>query len=936
MNAVCSSFPFRCALAALLLFGATRALAAENPDPPPGAPIVRSLEFDADEPVDERSLMALIPLKQSEPFDEEALAASTALLEEKQVWSTVDAEVYDVPDGVRVVFHLVIKRTVSTVMVSGYETFYAEDLVRRVRIPSGAAMEQSVVDEAANRLRDYYVREGFPDAKVTVLETPLAHRQVDLDFHVEEGTPILVTCVVIEGNPIFPIGDLAKSLKVDGGARRTRALAREVKRRGNEFYRDRNYYSASVSVDWVPESDPKRGALVVTVDPDILYRIEFVGNEAISRGTLLGLVDLSKRPVITDGTWREYGRKIASAYHDKGYYLAKVNLTIEERAGVRVVEYKIEEGPRYWIRRIEFIGNEQVPAATLEEVMQTRTKTWVPFSRAGTLDDNVLNDDLRRVWFLYRKLGFDEAEIVDARPRYEDDGIVLTIEIDEGPQSIVQGVSFAGFEEVPQMPVLLTKVGEPFDALKRDEDVKALVAAVSKQGYPDTAVESDVESVRSGDIIETMVNFRAVPGRHKTIGPVVVQSNFITKDRVVLRELPFEEGSDFDPQLLTDGQKAVYKLGLFRRVTVRKVDENDESDAPPIAVDVDERPAGTLTYGLGYESDIGVRTFGEVAYDNLQGLNRRLSLRGDISVLPTDTSESQYVVNLGFRAPHIFGTKLASRSNAIAVRNTQTLNRFSIEGITLATALEREILPHLVVGGILELDQADTFDVNPDANLASEGVKDTGFLRQVDFGPFVEWDRRDDPFAPTTGTIDTFRIKYAPTALGSDIRFLSMIGKHAQYVPLTENLTFVYALRGAWALPLDGEFTVPIRDRFFTGGRTSVRGFQENSIAPLGADNSPIGGDILVVGNVELRFPLIFGFGGAIFTDSGGAFLSKPCTNTTCNFSQLNWPDIRNSAGLGLRYLTPVGPISLEYGFKIDRREGESLGAFHFTIGNIF
>jgi outer membrane protein insertion porin family len=144
-------------------------------------------------------------------------------------------------------------------------------------------------------------------------------------------------------------------------------------------------------------------------------------------------------------------------------------------------------------------------------------------------------------------------------------------------------------------------------------------------------------------------------------------------------------------------------------------------------------------------------------------------------------------------------------------------------------------------------------DVAADANLAAEGVKDTGFLREVDFGPFIDWDRRDDPFAPRSGTSDTFRLKYAAPGLGSDIQFMSLFAKHVQYIPLNKYLTFVYAIRGAFALPLDGKFTVPIRNRYFLGGRTTVRGFEENSIAPLGSDGDPIGGDIMVNGNLELR-----------------------------------------------------------------------------------
>jgi outer membrane protein insertion porin family len=601
-----------------------------------------------------------------------------------------------------------------------------------------------------------------------------------------------------------------------------------------------------------------------------------------------------------------------------------------------VIEYRVDEGARYWIASIEFDGNEEVSDETLAAVMRTRPASHLPFGSAGVLDDAVLADDLRKIWFLYRRLGFESAEIVDVHTRFEaDGGIDLTIDVEEGPRSIVAEVTSSGFAAVTEVPTLQTRAGAPFNPEVRDADVKSLIAALSRAGHAEARVQAEVTSVRSGSRVETTVHFVAEPGPFQEIGPVIVQNNLITKDRVVLRELPFEEGGPYDPQALIDGQANVYRLGLFRRVAVRPL-EPAEGGSVPVAVQVDERPAGTFSYGFGYETDIGFRAFGEAAYDNLQGMDRRLSLRGDVSVLPSHPEDSQYLGNLGFRSPRLFDTRWVSRSNAILLRNTQELNRFSLEGFTLATALERELAPRLIVGGILEWDQGDTFDVAADASLAAEGVKDIGFLRQVSIGPFLEFDRRDDPFAPRSGTLETMRVRYAARALNSDIRFLTLVGKHVQYVPLLPSLDFVYALRGALALPLDGKFSVPIRDRYFIGGRTTVRGFEENSIAPLGADGSPMGGDVMVNGNAELRFPLLFGLGGAVFLDAGGSFLRQECTAEVCNFSAVSADNVRRSTGIGLRYLTPVGPISLEYGFKLDRREGESLGAFHFTIGNIF
>jgi len=901
-------------------------------------PLIIAVDFEGDEAVDERSLREYIPIAPGDRLTQDALERAKRSLERKNVWSRVEPRIVPEGDGVRVVFELEIKRTVASVKVSGYESFYAEDLVRRIRIPSGSALTSETVADAAERLREYYRRRGFPAVRVDVLESTASHRQVDLDFRIDEGLPILVSAVLLEGDSVLPSGEVLESLGVQSGDRFSRGLDREVKRRALEFYRDRNFFDADVDVEWRQDpADERRGLLIVVVRPGEEHEIRFVGNEALSRRRLLDVVALGRRPVITEATWREFERRLTLKYRANGYYRAQVRLRMTRERGEQIIEYHIDEGPRYWVRRIEFVGNDSLPTRLLEEEMRTRVATWVPFSSAGILDDDVLADDLRRIWFLYRRHGFESAEIVDRRIAFDDTdhAIDLTIDVVEGPRSIVERIEFEGFDPLLAIPELRTRAGEAYNPFDTQEDAATLAAAVASRGFPRAEVRTDSSGVRTGAVVQTTVRFLAEPGPFREIGPIVVQNNLITQDRVIERELPFQEGDPFDPQKLIDGQTNVYRLGLFRRVSVRPLDP-PEAEAPAVGVEVDERPAGTLSYGFGYETDIGIRVFGEAGYDNVGGLDRRISLRADVSVEPTDPSDSQYVGNLGYRVPRIFDSYLVWRSNAILLRNTQSLNRYSLEGLTLATALEREIWPRFVVGGLVSWEQGDTFDVASDANLAAEGVKDVGFLRQVYFGPFLELDRRDDPFAPREGTIDTLRLRYATPALHSDIGFFSVIGKHAQYLPVTDALVFVYALRGAWTLPFDGKFTVPIRDRYFVGGRTSVRGFEENSIAPLGAQGSPIGGDIMVVGNAELRFPLVFGLAGAVFLDAGGAFLRKECTMTVCNYSELEVENIRRSAGLGLRYITPVGPISLEYGFKLDRRTGEAIGAFHFTIGNIF
>ena len=242
--------------------------------------------------------------------------------------------------------------------------------------------------------------------------------------------------------------------------------------------------------------------------------------------------------------------------------------------------------------------------------------------------------------------------------------------------------------------------------------------------------------------------------------------------------------------------------------------------------------------------------------------------------------------------------------------------------------------PGLLAGLEFEAEESDVFDVEPD--VLAFNPPDQGHLRTISLSPFVVYDGRDDAFIPTRGVFESLRLKFAPEQLGSQIPFIKVLGQHSEYVPIADNVVYAYALRAGWARAYTSGNQVPIRERFFLGGRTTVRGFGEDTIGPTGSLGHPLGGDWMVNINSQLTFPLIFGLGGEIFADGGTVYIENCPSGQGINNCAINFENFRRSAGLGLRYITPIGPISLEYGFKLDRRSDESLGEVVFSIGNIF
>jgi outer membrane protein insertion porin family len=361
---------------------------------------------------------------------------------------------------------------------------------------------------------------------------------------------------------------------------------------------------------------------------------------------------------------------------------------------------------------------------------------------------------------------------------------------------------------------------------------------------------------------------------------------------------------------------------LFRTVSVEPLPPEDALERD-VSVRVVERAPGRFAWGAGYNSRDGLGLAGELTYDNLSGMARQARLRGRINLKPGEFVPDQYLGGVGFREPRLADSMWAFETNVIGERSTKSVDKFNIEHVSLVTSFNRPVLPQVKGGLEWEVDRGNVFDVADDAVLVPE---DEGWSWTVALSPFLVYDARDDPFSPGEGIFESIRFRWSLPEL-SDSHFIKLSAQHSHFISVVDDIVFVYVLRGGWARSLDGGYTVPIRERFFLGGRSTVRGFSEDSIGPRGEKGNQQGGDLSLNTNVELRFPLWYGFGGAFFCDGGGLYLQK---------EPISIDDFRRSAGVSLRYLTPLGPLSLDYGIKLDRRSGEDFDKFHFSVGAKF
>jgi outer membrane protein insertion porin family len=866
---------------------------------------------------------------------------SSASLEEaerrlqlKDIFTDVRIDVHREADAAVVDVYLRRRPVLNAVRFRGNDSIGRQALLQATRLRVGTLLTTAMQEQAVAQVRQLYAESGFPAAQISARRRRLRRGEVDLVIGIEEGHPLRMAAVVTEGRLPVPSQELIKRLGVRAGDRYVHAEVKRAQREAVRYLRDRGYYEVDVDTRW--DVTGNEGVLRFLIEIGPKFDLQFSGNKHFSRKHFLGQIDLGGRPIITDGTWRELARRAGTAYREDGYYFARVDVKVED-GDPKVVRYSVDEGDVYRVAAVRFVGNRGLSAERLRGAMQTRPPSWTEWHH-GFLLDEVLGEDVDRLRHAYRTEGFHSARAASTLEFDAEAGrILLTVEIEEGPRTLVSAVQRLGFDGLLEdQPVLETRVGEPLNEEAVQDDRRLLVGALAANGYAQAGVTVDVATADGADGRLATVSFTADARARQRVGTIIVQHNVDTRARVIRREIPFSRGDILRPPELLEAQRKIHQLGLFRSVAVQAAEAAEETTAArgaddetpaetDVLVNVSEKPAGTLQWGIGYNTRDGFRGFLEIGHANLQGLARRLSLRGEFNLEPGDIVPNEYLGNLGFREPRLWGTAWRLRTNLIAQRATRSVDQFSIERLALVPAIERDLDEGLYAGLEVSLEEADIFDLEPD--VLAFNPADEGSLTTASFGPYLVYDGRDDLFAPRQGLFDSLRIRIAPAAFGSDVPFAKVQLQHRHYIPVLEHFTFLYIARIGWARPFRSDDILSIRERFFLGGRTTVRGFEENSIGPEGEQGDPLGGDLAVNLNAEFWFPLVFGLGGIVFSDAGGVYLQE---------ESIAIDDFRRSAGIGLRYMTPLGPIGLDYGFKLDKRRGESLGEIHFSIGAAF
>ncbi len=650
----------------------------------------------------------------------------------------------------------------------------------------------------------------------------------------------------------------------------------------------------------------------VVVERPFVRDVEITGNKKLTTAELQEKIDLKLGSVYNPVSVQRAVEALKNHYEDEGYFEVQITPETEKFADgdVKVV-FSINEGRRITIDKIVIQDNKGLKDRAIKEVMQTQERQY--FILRGTVQRQRLEEDIERILAHYNDHGFIQARVEGHETAIDRDRarVTITITVVEGPQYKMGEISFAGATLVPEADLrrqLTLKPGDVFSRSKLRESVKNLTDLYSTIGHASADVVPKTE--QTGERINIVLEI--TEGPEVFVERINITGNLRTEDKVLRREVPLLEGERFTLQKLLRARQRLVNLGYFEKVEATTQPGSDKTKIV-VNIDVTEKPTGIFSVGGGYSSiDSFVGTI-DLAQRNFLGRGWVFEVR-----LRAGASTQQGIVS--FTEPWFLDRPLAVGFDLFNIRRQYTEYDYDTLGGSLRASYPFAEFWRWFTTYRLSRDKINNLTGEASILLQSEqGTTITSLI-----GGSVARDSRDNLTAPTKGGQVSMGVDVA--GLGGDSRYVKVFGFGTYFYPIWLDHVLSGRLEAGWGTGW-GNQDFPVFERFYLGGPNSIRSFKFRELSPVDINGVKIGGTSEALGTIEYIVPLPFNIRLAAFADFGNAFGFG---------TDFNLHNIREAVGAGVRWISPFGPIRVDYGVNVDRRPGERFGAFNFSVGQPF
>jgi outer membrane protein insertion porin family len=596
------------------------------------------------------------------------------------------------------------------------------------------------------------------------------------------------------------------------------------------------------------------------------------------------------------------------------------------------------------VSKIHIVGATHFSDKDIKGVMRTEASK---FLRTRRLRESTLESDLISIKAFYSRNGFLETEVREERA-YEDDGekVEVSILVDEGPQTGVAEVLFEGnilIETERLVGVIKVKPGEPLNERLIGEDRYLLYTYYADRGFVFASVGHEVTFTDG----EATVRYIVAEGRPAPIGSLSVRGSGRVSDAIVLREVTLKTGDTFSGKKMVDSQQNVLDTGLFKDVEIEPKASEADSVAVDLIVKVKERKMRELSFRVGYGTLDEARLSGGWLHRNLWNSGRSMEVRGTLGSRDLNKGLTRIRADLAFADRWLFGRRLVG---SIGIFGQETLEEYkavengeyTLDRLGINLSVKKDILK------ITKLTLAYTHEIVDVRDPSWSVEEDEDFRLQVgqdinrSLGFILSRDTRRPFFDPRGGSNTRVAAQRTGGIFGGDNNFNKMALSWARYFKWYLGSVVAFSTRTGYASAFGAskDKGVPEYEKFYAGGSATIRGYDDREFGP---------GDFLLLANVEMRFHLFWRVAGVTFIDMGNAWQSINDVEASDfkvfvpgeEYALRRDTDVKYTIGVGIGAQTPVGPIMIDYGYRIKRavdEEGhkESPGRFHFLVGHAF
>jgi outer membrane protein insertion porin family len=873
----------------------------------------------------------LIFIREGEPFSTKRFQDSLEALKSSKIFKAIHVFEKTVKeDQLELHFQVTPYHRVKDIKISGGFPLLEREILNAMQLRPGDEYNPETFSAKEAAIVQLFKKEGYiaPVVNLDAKEDP-ADGNVVVDVNIDKGDFFHIRGFEIKGNRAFSKTRLKlriktyKSFLIPDFMRRfkKKQFDKDIKNLIH-FYRKKGYPDVVVSSDVKKDANTQNVSISLDIDEGPRYDIEFEGNKAFWNFTLKKDLILFK-----EGNKRDFGlkksiRKIKKQYLKAGYTDCSIEMKSERKqeAGqsVRNIRFIIDEGSQYIVNSISFKGNDVIGSKNIKKQMLTRTPGIIA---NGAFVQETLEEDKRAITSLYLKQGYmntgvkDQAKL-DKGIKEKKHNVDITIKIEEGIQTNVKSTTINGLNVLSDAQAregITLKKGSVFRNYMIRSDENTLSSLISEKGYPHVKVKGS--AAISKDKTEASVMYEVDEGPFVRMGQVAYTGNFLTKKRVINNELELDPGEPFSLKKFLRSQRDIRDIEAFDSVRFNTFGLKEKADKVNLLLDLEEKKPYYIQTGGGYDTERGFFANIMAGDRNLFGLNKDIWAGGEISQIG-------YRGDLGITEPRFLGTRVKSTINMFGENREEFNTDFGTRERGVSLSFGRRFLKKF------NADISFVYSYRKDYPRDSEpifiGEENRFEPREIlTISPSLIYNAIDSYIRPRKGLFSSLLLdisKGINNSLDDFFRYRFEVRKY--YTPI-ENLSFALRGRVGDITPFHDASTIPEDQLFFLGGTSTVRGFDENLLR-FDVFDKAVGGLTSILGNIETRIDLGPNFEFSLFYDIGSV------RNALVDQGS---DEFRSSVGAGLHYITPIGPIGVYYGHKLDRKPGESEGRFHFTIG---